>query len=129
MELSSPLLARKLLILSMLVYTNMKLKEVLNLKIKQFKQLLKFCLFEVNKISRKIYLEAPYDAHYLENYLESVSKGKTEKDYVFTTITNTRKPLYVSNIRKELSVLVFSIIQDSENEINLSDILYEKMFS
>ena len=72
--------------------------KICNLKIKQFKQLLKLHICVINKTSRKIYLEAPYDADYLKNYLESVSKGKTEEDYGFTTITNTRKLLYVSNI-------------------------------
>ena len=126
MELLS---ARRLCILLLLEKTTLNLKEVLNLRVYNLKELETkgISLFQSESLCKQIKFECCPDPQVISELFSMFYVGKTDEDYAFTTIYNTKKPLYTSNVRKEMVLTIQNIIEETQSEINLNYLISDKI--
>ena len=120
---------RRLCILFLLVFTSLNLKEVLNLTISNIQELESTgsSIYTTESLSKHVKLDSNYFRDGIGQVFESFYVNKSKEDYVFTTLANSKKPLYTSNVRKELVVIIYNILEETENKVNLTYLITDKI--
>lgn len=133
-NINKDLLARRLCIILLLDKTNLNLKEVLNLSVLNVKELESkqktFVATEKNLL-KEITLKQPLSENkiLLSNMLEKIYANKENDDYAFTTISNPKKPLYTSNVRKELTAVLYNLATETQFRLDLTHLINDKIMS
>lgn len=125
------LIHRRLCIILLLVMTRLTLKDVLNLTVFNLIELANkgSTLYKTENFSKKVEIDYNDNAGTILKLVKAVCKDKENDYFAFTTLYNNRKPLYASNVRKELIVMIYNILEETESEVNLTYLITEKIIT
>ena len=122
-------LKRRLCIILLLVLTSLNLKELLNLTISNIKDLETKgnTIYKTESLLKKVKLDLNNHQDIISHVFENFYINKSEENYVFTTLYNSKKPLYTSNVRKKLVMTIYNILEETESKVNLTYLITDKI--
>lgn len=123
---SYPFTVRKYLLLFFLVFTTIELKDILKLNVKDVKQLEKEGVLQIPRdrfcksFSKTLEFIIEFEKKDFEDVFQAWYKNRTDEDYVFTTIYDLTRPVYPSNVKKEISLLILNLTAENNNDYDLT---------
>ena len=109
--------------------TSLNLKELLNLTISNIKDLETKgnTIYKTESLLKKVKLDLNNHQDIISHVFENFYINKSEENYVFTTLYNSKKPLYTSNVRKKLVMTIYNILEETESKVNLTYLITDKI--